>query len=199
MRSIVRRRARRHTTVVAYLALCVALGGSAYAAATLTGANIKDRTITGRDVKNGSLGPSKLSGATIASLAGERGPAGPPGPKGDMGEAGPAGATGPAGPQGAPGPAGPRGASGIGGWEYRVSSGARMAPGADALTQVACPSGKRAIGGGGSSTYSGAFLSTSAPADGATGWTVTGRNPSSTAATVYAWVICATVSQGGTS
>jgi hypothetical protein len=49
MRSTLRRLSRRHTTAVAYLALFAALGGSAYAAATGTGKNIKDGTVTGRD------------------------------------------------------------------------------------------------------------------------------------------------------
>ena len=37
MRSIVKRLVRRHSTVVAYVAPFAALGGSAYAAATVTG------------------------------------------------------------------------------------------------------------------------------------------------------------------
>jgi hypothetical protein len=77
--------------VVAYLALFAALGGSAYAAVTVTGKNIKDGTITGRDVKNRSLGTSKLNPSAVSSLKGERGPEGPQGPqgvKGDPGEAG---------------------------------------------------------------------------------------------------------------
>jgi hypothetical protein len=37
MRSILRRLSRRHGTAVAYLALFAALGGSAYAAVTVTG------------------------------------------------------------------------------------------------------------------------------------------------------------------
>ena len=52
MRSILRRLLPRHGTAVAYLALFAALGGSAYAAVTVTGKNIKDGTVTGRDVKN---------------------------------------------------------------------------------------------------------------------------------------------------
>ena len=92
MRSILRRLARRHTTAVAYVALFAALGGSAYAAVTVTGKQIKDGTVTGKDVKNRSLGAGKLSASALGSLAGERGPAGPqgaPGPKGDPGQAGP--------------------------------------------------------------------------------------------------------------
>jgi len=42
-------------TVVALIALFVALGGVSYAAATITGADIKNGSITGKDVKNGSL------------------------------------------------------------------------------------------------------------------------------------------------
>jgi hypothetical protein len=61
MRSILKRLARRHTTAVAYLALFAALGGSAYAAGTITGKNIKDGTITGTDVKNRSLGANVSS------------------------------------------------------------------------------------------------------------------------------------------
>jgi hypothetical protein len=80
-----------HTTAVAYLALFAALGGSAYAAVTVTGKNIKDGTITGRDVKNRSLATSKLTTRAVSSLIGERGPQGPQGQqgvKGDPGEAG---------------------------------------------------------------------------------------------------------------
>jgi hypothetical protein len=80
MRSILRRLSRRHTTAVAYLALFAALRGSAYAAATVTGKHIKDGTITGRDVKNRSLGTNKLSATALSSLAGQPGPAGPQGP-----------------------------------------------------------------------------------------------------------------------
>ena len=93
MRHILRRLARRHGTAVAYLALFAALGGSAYAAVTVTGKNIKDGTVTGRDVKNSSLGTGKLSPSAVSSLR-----PGLAGPQGEKGPAGPAGATGPAGP-----------------------------------------------------------------------------------------------------
>lgn len=75
MRSILKRLSRRHTTAVAYLALFAALGGSVYAAATITGKNIKDGTVlperepvdgarsTSRRlvlVQSGSCSPSEL-------------------------------------------------------------------------------------------------------------------------------------------
>ncbi|HEU4702119.1 MAG TPA: hypothetical protein VFS37_06510 [Conexibacter sp.] len=41
--------------VIAVVALVLALGGGAYAAATITGADIRNGSITGKDVKNGSL------------------------------------------------------------------------------------------------------------------------------------------------
>src|SRR5215217_2880478 len=103
MRSIPRRLLRRHSTAVAYLALFAALGGSAYAAVTVTGKNIKDGTVTGKDVKNSSLGTSKLTPTAVSTLTGQPGPAGPQGERGPVGPTGPAGAkgeTGPAGPQG---------------------------------------------------------------------------------------------------
>jgi hypothetical protein len=97
MRSILRRLSRRHSTAVAYLALFAALGGSAYAAVTVTGKNIKDGTITGKDVRNRSLGTKKLSAKAISSLTGQRGPAGPQGQAGPQGPAGPSGVPGSAG------------------------------------------------------------------------------------------------------
>ena len=69
MRSTLRRLARRHTTAVAYLALFAALGGSAYAAVTVTGKQIKDGTVTGKDVKNRSLGAAKLSAGALGRNA----------------------------------------------------------------------------------------------------------------------------------
>jgi hypothetical protein len=70
MRSILRRLLSRHTTAVAYLALFAALGGSAYAAVTVTGKNIKDGTVTGKDIRSrtiagGDIKGNSLSGAQI--------------------------------------------------------------------------------------------------------------------------------------
>jgi len=44
-----------YANVMATIAVFIALGGTAFAAATLTGANIKDSTLTTKDVKNRSL------------------------------------------------------------------------------------------------------------------------------------------------
>jgi hypothetical protein len=205
MQLILKRLARRHTTAVAYLALFAGLGGSAYAAATITGSNIKDGTITGTDIKNRSLGTEKLSAAARSSLAGQRGPAGPQGPTGDTGPTGPQGpkgGTGPAGPKGDTGPAGPQGPagpSGISGWEVRLSDGVVVMPKVYNNAQADCPAGKKALGGGAStnsnlSAGGATEVMTSAPNDDGTGWVVRSVNTSpSDPSTIYAWVICANV------
>lgn len=64
-----------YANVVASVALVVALGGTSYAAATITGQQVKDGTITSADIKNGSIAERDLK----ADVAGEPGPAGPPG------------------------------------------------------------------------------------------------------------------------
>ena len=44
-----------YSNVMATLALFVALGGTSYAAATITGADVRNGSLTGKDVKNRSL------------------------------------------------------------------------------------------------------------------------------------------------
>ena len=71
------------------------------------------------------------------------------GPQGPSGPAGPVGPQGPAGPQGLPGPAGPEGASG-----YEVVRANGETDAADSKAQAAtCPAGKKAVGGGGSTSW----------------------------------------------
>jgi hypothetical protein len=57
-----------HATVVAYLALFVALGGSAYAAATITGRDVVDRSLTGVDIRNGTVRSADVAGVTGEDL-----------------------------------------------------------------------------------------------------------------------------------
>lgn len=128
--------------VVAVLALIVALSGTATAASGLiTGRQIAPSTITGKNVKNRSLTAADLAAGTLKSgRTGKTGPAGPAGAVGPIGPAGAAGAQGAAGakgdpgtsgstgPAGAPGATGPRGATGPAGASpatvvsYRVSA-----------------------------------------------------------------------------
>jgi hypothetical protein len=53
-----------HGTVVAYLALFVALGGSSYAAVAITGRDVRDGSLTGRDIGNNSLTGRDIRGIT---------------------------------------------------------------------------------------------------------------------------------------
>jgi hypothetical protein len=199
MRSILKRLSRRHTTAVAYLALFAALGGSAFAAATITGKNIKNGTITGKDVKNRTLGTKKLSAKAISSLSGQRGPAGPQGENGDRGPAGPSGQKGDTGPDGPQGPAGARGPSGISGWEYVTAAKSVAVDHAERIS-VPCPNGKKALGGG-VATDPGPYATKvreTAPDGQATGWTAVVENESNASSnnpfTGYVWAICAYVS-----
>jgi hypothetical protein len=190
IQSVRRRLARRHGTAVAYLALFAALGGSAYAATSVTGADIKDRTVTGSDIKNRSIGSGKLSATARASLTGKQGPAGSRGPKGERGE------PGPTGPQG---PAGPAGLNGVAGYEYRTD-GRYIEPGTYLRWTVLCTGGRHALGGGVSTEGGGLVLSwarvlETAPAGSEPyGWTVSVKNEGTSRIREYAWVICARVS-----
>ncbi|MBA2347471.1 MAG: collagen-like protein [Solirubrobacterales bacterium] len=101
--------------VTSGLALFVALGGTSYAAVTITGANVRNGSLTGADVRNGSLTSADVRDGSLRARdfrRGQlrRGPQGPvgargktgdpgiPGTKGDTGDKGDAGAlTGDAG------------------------------------------------------------------------------------------------------
>jgi Collagen triple helix repeat (20 copies) len=203
MRSFMKRLSRRHGTAVAYLALFAALSGSAYAAVTVTGKTIKDGTITGKDVKNRSLGTSKLSRTAVSSLTGDRGPEGPQGPEGKRGAQGPIGlkgATGAEGPAGPAGPAGPQGPTGISGYQVvvtPVSDATTIAKGASGRVGVVCPTGKKVLGGGVAHypENSIARVVESTPSDTGTGWTALIYNDGTTSASFesYAWATCANV------
>jgi hypothetical protein len=124
--------------VVAFVALFVALTGSAVAAKLITGKQIAKGTITSANVKNKTLQAGDLSSRARSALRGARGPAGPQGP------AGAAGLPGPKGDTGAPGQQGPPGLSG------RENIVAQTATNSDPeKTQLAsCPAGKQVVGGG---------------------------------------------------
>jgi hypothetical protein len=50
-----------HSTLVAYLALFVALGGSAYAVSKIDSGDIKNRSIKGKDIANDTLGGRQIA------------------------------------------------------------------------------------------------------------------------------------------
>jgi len=84
----------RLATIIAGLALMVALGGTATAAGLINGAKIKNNSVAGKKLKNKTVTKNKLAPATIKALKGKQGP------KGEQGEQGP---QGPKGAQGDPG------------------------------------------------------------------------------------------------
>jgi hypothetical protein len=94
-----------HTTVAAYLALFIALGGTSYAAVKLPknsvgSGQIKKNAVSSSKVKNGSLTKSDFRASDLPV-----GPAGAQGPKGDKGDRGDNGTNGVNGTNGAPGTA----------------------------------------------------------------------------------------------
>lgn len=124
-------RAPRHSTVIAYLALFVALGGTSYAAVKLPAGSVTSATIKNGSIKSSDLSPNirpSLKGRTFRQAVtdvltdpatptvnvrvfgekgdrGDQGPAaiGAQGPQGNVGSTGSAGTSGSAGTQGVPG------------------------------------------------------------------------------------------------
>src|SRR3954451_1714241 len=99
------RRRLTYANVVATIALFAALGGSSYAAITITGKNVKNSSLTGKDVKNNSLTGSDVKSLKSGDVsdhsllaqdfkAGQL-PAGPQGSKGNKGDKGDKGDRGP--------------------------------------------------------------------------------------------------------
>lgn len=92
---------------LASVAVFVALGPTAVAAPIakiITGKQIKDSTVTTRDIRNGSLLSQDFKAGQLAA-----GPRGEAGRQGERGAQGTSGAAGPAGATGVTGPAGPAG------------------------------------------------------------------------------------------
>ena len=85
---------------VAFLALLIAMSGSAVAASLITSKQIKDGTIQVKDISKTAR--AQLSGKAAVAVPG---PAGPQGPKGDAGSQGDRGQTGAQGDKGVPGEA----------------------------------------------------------------------------------------------
>ena len=104
-----------HPTVVAYLALFVALGGTGYAVTRIEANSVgtkqlKKNAVTSKKVKNRSLLERDFRLGELP--AGEAGPVGPQGDKGDVGATGATGQPGANGTPGTPGATGQPGAPG---------------------------------------------------------------------------------------
>src|SRR3954468_22064769 len=109
---------RPATVIVAVAVLVLALGGTATAAKLITSRDVADNSLTGADIKAGSLDRSDLSASARRALQGAAGPRGAAGATratgrpAARGASGTAGATGPAGPAGATGATGATGPAG---------------------------------------------------------------------------------------
>jgi hypothetical protein len=105
-------RAPKGRDVLAAIALAVALGGTSYAAATVSGGQVRDATLGGADVRDGRLGGADVRDGSLRrrDLAAALLPRSAEGAPGAAGAPGPAGEVGPAGARGEPGDAGAAGA-----------------------------------------------------------------------------------------
>ena len=73
----------RPATLIALLALFVAIGGTATAASGLiNGKKIKNNTVAGKKLKNKTITKNKLAPKTVKALKGQKGPKGEPGENG---------------------------------------------------------------------------------------------------------------------
>jgi hypothetical protein len=166
-------------TILASTALAVALFGATplgHAASrvilpknSVGAAQLKKAAVTGAKVKDGSL--------TVADfMPGQL----PVGPKGDPGEQGPKGDAGAPGLQGVPGAQGAKGdtgASGVSGYEIVYGNTVQVAPGNAGFSTATCPAGKRTLGGAISTQGLGrARVIASGPPGNGTYWLVSAEN-----------------------
>jgi hypothetical protein len=174
------------------IAIFFAVGGPSFAASTvsraarlITGKQIKDSSLTTKDVKNHSLLAVDFKGGQL--------PAGPQGPKGDSG------------PAGRDGPAGTFGAITV----QHFTAASDLPDNSKASYSVFCPAGQSAIGGGARGDFDqseGTVVTSSRPAISPSneeapdsnqtfsGWKIAVFNPSggiTTGIRPEVWAICA--------
>lgn len=125
-----------YANVVSTLALCVALGGTSYAAVTITGKDVRNGSLTGKDVKKSSLTTRQVKNGSLLAAdfkAGQLRSAGNPGPQGA---------------QGVQGPAGPQGPAGVSADFFEDEQESAMNVADSKRVDVTCPLGTFALGGG---------------------------------------------------
>ena len=173
-------------------ALVVASTATAGAAQLVTGKSIKNESITGRDVRNGSLDQGRLL-RQPRRPPGTGGPRGSPrtrraqGPDRRPGRRRRAGCPGSARPQGPQGPAG-----GLNGLQY-VVIGEDVPKTSSAAWSAPCPAGTKVLGGGVSSFNPSVIsIQESAPLDDGAGWAVQVHNGGGSTLGIFAWAVCAT-------
>jgi Collagen triple helix repeat (20 copies) len=176
----------RLALVVAVTALIAALLGSTPVGEAARDAVFPRNSVGTVQLKTGAVTSAKVRDGTIAGidLARSARTPGPPGPKGNTGEKGDRGEKGDKGNKGDPGLAG-----------YELVQGPLVAIAANQQldTVVSCPAGKKPIGGGG--WFPGGYIwrSHAFPVTNPTGWVAGFRNINSSAGSVRAYVVCASV------
>lgn len=199
---------------VALLALMVALGGTGYAASTISGRDIKNGSIRSADLGRGQVKRADIAKRAVTSAKVRNGtlkgkdfkagqlPAGPQGPKGDPGPPGPS--TGPAGgdlsgnyPNPLIGNAKVNSAkiqdgqirAGDLGSIVTVSNTVGIAGNSNASAVRACPAGTRLIAGGAQPATFGVEL-TSTLRSGTNTWIAQARNNNAGASTLTVFAYC---------
>ena len=153
-------------TVLALLALIVAMTGTGLAAKSYvisSSSQIKDGTITGRDIKKASISGANVKDQSLtpADFTGSlQGPQGPQGPKGDPGTPG---------------------------WTHVAMY--HGAAGSGSAFATCGLSGQLAIAGGAASAAG--FVNISRPNASLTGWEAEAHHADATPATLRAYVVCA--------
>lgn len=133
------RRVRTGPLLVVLL-LVLATGSAATAGSLITGAQVKNGSLTGKDVRDRSLTAGDLApGAVPSAVPGPSGPAGPVGEAGPRGSDGAPGPEGPAGPRGEPGARGEVGPAGTPP-TVLAARGERVATGCGTAPQTVPPS-----------------------------------------------------------
>jgi hypothetical protein len=201
-----RRMLPRPSTVLALVALAVALGGTGYAATLLPAgsvgtAQLKNGAVVSSKVKNGSLRAADFAPGELP--AGAQGPQGPAGSAGPQGSAGPAGPQGPKGDSGASGSQGPQGPPGISSLTYVARDFGPFPAHTQYPGEAACGSNLHVVGGGvlTHGQYAEQAVNRSYPSngdgshnEGTTGWVAAVDNLSSTTLGFTVYAICAAVS-----
>jgi hypothetical protein len=204
-----RRRLPAPGTVIAAIALLVALGGTAYAAGVLPSnsvgtAQLQANAVVSSKVRNHSLLAADFKQGQLPR--GEEGPAGSVGAPGPAGPAGPAGPTGPAGSKGstgATGSQGPQGPPGFSALDYVAQDFGPYPAHTQYGGEVSCASGKHAVGGGVETEgdYGQQSVNSTYPSDGSgsggrgtNGWTAYVDNTSGTTLGFTVYAVCAAAS-----
>ena len=127
-----RRLRSSYANVVSTLALCIALGGTSYAAVAITGKDVKNGSLTGKDLKKGSLTTTQVKNRSLLAADFKLG---------ELPAAGETGPQGPSGAQGAQGPPGPRGPAGYSPELFENEESSAVDASQSKVVDVLCPQG----------------------------------------------------------